>query len=559
MTSLFNRNHCAVLALFLVLLSGCAVQEIKKMGDRARDDGDTAQRIMKSRSSLTHPTVSWTDKPWVNLDPITSSLAVSDDKKVAPCPIIINRPNGISLPEVGQRITAICGMRVSITPDAFSALSSSTAGNASTQQMSGKLPEPDDNGRVSLAKMADQQNVQSVSASADLGLLTGLKWNGDVSGLLDTVASRFALSWRVEQGAVVFYRFDTRTFQLSLLNTKIDSSASINSGSSTQLGSAGTSSASGDINTAQKTAYDLSSNLYDDIRKTIENMLTPKTGRYWLSSSSGSLTVTDTPEVLNRVGRFVEYENKLLNRQIQLNIQIMSVTQTHNEEMGLDWDLVYKSLSNFGVNVKGSFNNASSGVGSTAFSILDTASGSVRHFAGSNLIVKALSEQGDVSVVTSQSRVTTNFTPVPYQLSNQQGMVTSSGSTATANVGVTSTMTTTTLTTGLFMTAVPSIEENGNVQLQFAFSYDSPPKIESFFSADGNTRNDTANYSKEAITQKFNMRTGQTLMVTGADQVTHSADRQGVGSADFFALGGGRKGTNKRTTLVILITPILLG
>ncbi|WP_291970158.1 PilN family type IVB pilus formation outer membrane protein [Candidatus Symbiopectobacterium sp.] len=559
MTSLFNRNHCVVLALTLTLLYGCAVQEINKMGVRAREDGDSAQRIMKSRSSLTHPTVSWTDKPWVNLDPITSLIAVSDDKKVPLCPIIINRTNGISLPEVGQRITALCGMRVSITPDALSALSSRTAGYASTQPMSGKLPEPDDNGRVSLAKMADQQNMQSVSASADLGLLTGLKWNDDLNGLLDTVASRFALSWRVEQGTVVFYSFDTRTFQLSLLNTKIDSSASINSGSGTQLGSAGASSASGDINTAQKTAYDLSSNLYDDIRKTVENMLTPKTGRYWLSSSSGSLTATDTQEVLNRVGRFVEYENKLLNRQIQLNIQIMSVTQTHNEELGLDWDLVYKSLSNYGVNVKGSLNNASSGVGSTAFSIMDTASGSARHFAGSNLIVKALSEQGDVSVVTSQSRVTTNFTPVPYQLSNQQGMVTSSGSTATANVGVTSTMTTTTLITGLFITAVPSIEENGNVRLQFAFSYDSPPKIESFFSADGNTRNDIANYSKEAVTQKFNMRTVQTLMVTGADQLTNSADRQGVGSADFFALGGGRKGTNKRTTLVILITPILLG
>jgi type II secretory pathway component HofQ len=88
-------------------------------------------------------------------------------------------------------------------------------------------------------------------------------------------------------------------------------------------------------------------------------------------------------------------------------------------------------------------------------------------------------------------------------------------------------MTTTTLTTGLFMTAVPSIEENGNVQLQFAFSYDSPPKIEKFVSQDGNTRNDIANFSKEAVTQKFNMRTGQTVMVTGADQVSNSADRQG--------------------------------
>ncbi len=559
-----SRSHqlkILSLAFSLVLLSGCAVQEINKMGQKARDDGNNAQRIMKSRMALSQPTVTWTDKPWVNLNPISRSPTVAEDKKAPDCPIIINRPDGITLPEIGQRISMVCGIRVSITPDAFASLSTGSAGYVSTQPVSGKLPDPTDNGRVALAAMTGQAGAQAQNApvSSAQGQMTGLKWNGDLHGLLDTAASRFGLSWRMENGAAVFYRYDTQTFQLAILNTKIDSSASIDSGSGAQLGGTGTSGTSGEVNSAQKTKYDLNSNLYDDLRKTIENMLTPQVGRYWLSSSSGTLTVTDTPEVIGRVGRFVDYENKVLNRQVQLNIQVLSVTQTHNEELGLDWDLVYSSLRNYGVGVNGSFSNASSGASSVSSTILDTATGNARHFAGSNLIVKALSEQGDVSVVTSQSRLTTNFTPVPYQLSSQQGLLTSSSSTATANVGVTSTMTTTTLTTGLFMTAVPSIEENGNVQLQFAFSYDSPPKIEKFISKDGNTRNDIANFSKEAVTQKFNMRTGQTVMVTGADQVTNSADRQGVGSADFFALGGGRNGTSKRTTLVILITPILLG
>lgn len=549
------------LAFSLVLLSGCAVQEINKMGKAAREDGSNARRIMQSHMGTSQPTVMWTNKQLVNLNPVSRPLTVAENKNVPDCNIVINQPEGISLPEIGQRISISCGVRVSITPDAFASLSTGSVGYVSTQSMSGKLPDPTDNGRVPLGAIPGQTGgqVQSAPVSSGTGQLTSLKWVGNLHGLLDTAASRFGLSWRMESGAAVFYRYDTQTFQLAILNTKIDSSASIDSGSGAQLGGTGSSGTSGQVSTAQKTKYDLNSDLYDDLRKTIENMLTPQVGRYWLSSSSGTLTVTDTPEVIGRVGRFVDYENKVLNRQVQLNIQVLSVTQTHNEQLGLDWDLVYSSLKNYGVDVKGSFANASTGATSFSSSILDTATGGARHFSGSNLIVKALSEQGDVSVVTSQSRLTTNFTPVPYQLSNQQGLLSSSSSTATANVGVTATMTTTTLTTGLFMTAVPSIEENGNVQLQFAFSYDSPPKITSFVSKDGNTRNDTADYSKEAITQKFNMRTGQTVMVTGADQVTNSADRQGVGSADFFALGGGRNGTSKRTTLVILITPILMG
>lgn len=561
MTSLFRKFTHASLAFSLVLLSGCTLQEIDKMGAQARRDGDTAQRILQSRAGHSQPVVTWTDKPWVNLTPIpTADMSVTDGYTVPDCPVVINSGgSSITLTEIGQRITATCGLRVSVTPDAMQYLGTTVAAG-STQQISGTLPAPDDNGRVPLATIgntpAPQQAAPVLSGS---GSLTGFKWDGNLRGLLDTLSSRLGLSVRTENGAVVFYRYDTRTYQLAILNTISNASARIDSGTGSQLGSTGTSaSSSGDASSAQKTGFDLNSNLYDDLKKTVENMLTPQVGRYWLSSSSGTLTVTDTPEVLGRVGRFVEYENKVLNRQIQLDVKIMSVTQTRNEELGLDWDLVYSSLRNYGVSVKGSFNNASSGAASGAYSILDTATGSARHFAGSNLIMKALSEQGDVSVVTSQSRATTNLTPVPYQLSNQQGILVSSSSTSTANVGVTSTMSTSMLTTGLFMTAVPYIEENGNVQLQFAFSYDSPPKIESFFSADGNTRNDTPNYSREAFTQKVNMKAGQTLMLTGSDQLSVSADRQGTGSADNFLFGGGRKGTNKRTTLIILITPILM-
>ncbi|STQ14864.1 type IV pilus formation outer membrane protein [Enterobacter cloacae] len=82
----------------------------------------------------------------------------------------------------------------------------------------------------------------------------------------------------------------------------------------------------------------MNSDLYDDIKKTVEQMVTPKSGRFWLSSATGTLSVTDTPDVLNRIGRYIEYQNKVLSRQVQLNIQIVSVNQTRNEQMGLDWD-----------------------------------------------------------------------------------------------------------------------------------------------------------------------------------------------------------------------------
>ncbi|AKE61670.1 PilN family type IVB pilus formation outer membrane protein [Salmonella enterica subsp. enterica serovar Pomona] len=550
---------CLTVLTAAFVLSSCSLNEISKIDKEAVGQADTAQRVLQSRQSISQPTVVWMDKPWVNLQPVTPVVSTPDEKNLPPCQITINRPDGISLPELGQRITALCGIRVSITPDAFAALSNVSTGSVVTSQMSGQLPAPDDNGRVPLAQMG-ATSAQPVSVQPSPALMRGLKFQGDVRDLLDVEASGYGLSWRSDGNGVYFYRQDTRTFQLVILNTKVNSSASINSGSGNQLGSGGGTSGgtSGDISSNQKTDYGMNSDLYDDIRKTIEQMLTPKSGRFWLSAATGTLSVTDTPDVLDRIGRYIEYQNKVLSRQVQLNIQIVSVNQTRNEQLGLDWGLVYKSLHNFGATLTGSMANASTSAGSAGISILDTATGNAAKFSGSSLLIKALSEQGNVSMALNQTDPTANLTPVAYQLSNQQGVLTSSSSTATANVGVTSSQTVTTITTGLFMTMLPFIQENGDVQLQFAFSYTSPPQIEKFISRDGNTRNDIPNTSTQGLARKVNLRSGQTLVLTGSEQQNLSANKQGTFTPDNFILGGGQNGTRGRNTLVIMITPVLL-
>lgn len=550
---------CLTALAAVLALSSCSLNEISKMDKEATGQADTAQRVLQSRQTLTQPTVVWSDKPWVNLQPVTPVISTPDEKNLPACQITINRPEGISLPELGQRITALCGVRVSITPDAFAALSSVSTGAVVTSQMSGNLPAPDDNGRVPLSQMGTTA-AQAVSSQQAPSLIRGLKYQGDIRGLLDMAASGLGLSWRSDSSGVYFYQQDTRTFQLVILNTKVNSSASINSGSGNQLGSGGgtTGGTTGDISSNQKTDYGMNSDLYDDIRKTIEQMLTPKSGRFWLSAATGTLSVTDTPDVLDRIGRYIEYQNKVLSRQVQLNIQIVSVTQTRNEQLGLDWGLVYKSLQNVGASLTGSMANASTSAASAGISILDTATGNAAKFSGSSLLIKALSEQGNVSMALNQTDPTANLTPVAYQLSSQKGILSSSSTTATANVGVTSSMTTTTVTTGLFMTMLPFIQENGDVQLQFAFSYTSPPQIEKFISADGNTRNDLPTTSTEGLARKVNLRSGQTLVLTGSEQQNVSADKQGTFTPGNFILGGGQTGTRGRTTLVIMITPVLL-
>ncbi|HIB1403576.1 TPA: secretin N-terminal domain-containing protein, partial [Salmonella enterica subsp. enterica serovar Muenchen] len=121
--------------------------------------------------------------------------------------------------------------------------------------------------------------------------LNGLRWQGPLGGLLDNITARTGLSWRTDHGAVVFYLTETRTFQFAFLNTRVNSNASVSSGSTSSMGTSGGSgggdnSVSGDSSSSQKTTTLQDRDAYEDIRKTMETILTPEKGRYWLSEST---------------------------------------------------------------------------------------------------------------------------------------------------------------------------------------------------------------------------------------------------------------------------------
>lgn len=125
-------------------------------------------------------------------------------------------------------------------------------------------------------------------------------------------------------------------------------------------------------------------------------MLTPGIGRMVLST--GFLTVTDTPQVLDTVKNFMEERNREMRRQVVLNIEILSI-KTSKEQAGIDWNAVF-SDGHLGIDLTSAFTNAADEVVTSGVSIIDG------KLTGSKAFLKALSSQGKVSVVTQNSAVT---------------------------------------------------------------------------------------------------------------------------------------------------------
>ncbi|EGF3847418.1 PilN family type IVB pilus formation outer membrane protein [Salmonella enterica] len=557
-----KKNRIRALTVIIVTalsvaLAGCS--EMDNMSRTIRADADIAQQHLDSQKRHQDPLV-WTDKPWVNLKPIAQATSSPQKAGLPACNITVGSRDGLTLSEISGLITRICGVRVILSPEVMAA--GHGAGSAGvTRRTTGPLPVPDDSGRIPLDQLGVAGGGQQTALAP--ATLNGLRWQGPLGGLLDNITARTGLSWRTDHGAVVFYLTETRTFQFAFLNTRVNSNASVSSGSTSSMGTSGGSgggdnSVSGDSSSSQKTTTLQDRDAYEDIRKTMETILTPEKGRYWLSESTGVLTVTDTPQVLETVSHYVDEQNREMNRQVQLSVKVLSVSNTRNEQFGIDWGLVYKSLQQVGATL----NNAGgdiAGATSAGVSILDTATGSAARFSGSSLLIKALSEQGDISVVTSQDSTVTNLTPVPIQMADQTVYVAGSATTTTTDVGATTTLTPGMITTGFNMTLLPLIRQAGDVQLQVNFNLSDPPTIRSFTSKDGNSYIEMPYTKLRSLSQKVNLRAGQSLVLTGFSQDNTSVRKSGTFTPGNFLFGGGRKGEHGRSTLVIIITPLLAG
>ncbi|EDE0111626.1 PilN family type IVB pilus formation outer membrane protein [Salmonella enterica subsp. enterica serovar Newport] len=538
------RKTLSALAI-LCLLSGCStLDRIDAVGKQARDDEKiTSQHLQKMKSG---EVVRELPSQWIN--PIPLNARGNDRERLPSCLIQINRPGAISVNDISALITRTCHLTVVLTPDARQV----TQVSGQTEQIKGPLPAPDANGMLPLAQMGNTV-ATPVSRAGSEATLRGVYWKGALDGFLDNITTRLGLSWRYEEGRIVIYYLDTRNFPVLFMDSQAGFTSKTVSGTTSSTGSSGGGSSggiSGDNNTSQSTDMAIKSNLYGDVSATVKAMLTPGVGR--MNLSAGVLTVTDTSRVLSQIGRYIDDRNRELNRQVVLNVQIYSVESRRSDQLGIDWDAVL-SLGSVKATFTNAFTNANDAIASGGAMIVDGKG------AGTKALVKALSEQGNVSVATQSSSLTTNLSAVPIQVALQQDYISDVTSEQTANVGSSVSSTRSTITTGFNMTVLPYLmPASSSMQLQFSVNMSDDPTMRTVPQGEKSSV-ELMKTRLKTFTQRVNMKSGQTLILSGYEQLNNTADHQGVGSPRFFGMGGGASGAKNRTQLVMFVTPIILG
>lgn len=538
------RKTLSALAM-LCLLSGCStLDRIDAVGKQARDDEKiTSQHLQKMKSG---EVVRELPSQWIN--PVPLNARGNDRERLPSCLVQINRPGVISVNDISAHITRTCHISVVLTPDARQV----TQASGPTEQIKGPVPAPDANGMLPLAQMGGAVPAPAQRAGSE-ATLRGVYWKGSLDGFLDNVTARLGLSWRYEEGRIVIFYLDTRNFPVLFMDSQAGFTSKTVSGTTSSTGSSGDGSSggiSGDNNTSQSTDMAIKSNLYGDVSATVKAMLTPGVGR--MNLSAGVLTVTDTSRVLSQIGRYIDDRNRELNRQVVLNVQIYSVESRRSDQLGIDWDAVL-NLSSVKATFTNAFTSANDAIASGGAMIVDGKG------AGTKALVKALSEQGNVSVATQSSSLTTNLSAVPIQVALQQDYISDVTSEQTANVGSSISSTRSTITTGFNMTVLPYLmPASSSMQLQFSVNMSDDPTMRTVPQGEKSSV-ELMKTRLKTFTQRVNMKSGQTLILSGYEQLNNTADHQVVGSSRFFGLGGGASGAQNRTQLVMFVTPIILG
>ena len=558
-----------ICALAALSLAGCTGL-LDRVTGAANGDASTASKYIAASEHgdiQAHPIDDVVVNNGIWLSGRTVKLA--SDAKLPPLfsqPATFDR-SVFSLQEFAERVTRLTSIPTKVAPDAVDAAARALA------SASGAAPTNNRSGPTSGIGLQPPLPPAHVGGNNGAGLapLHIAYNNGDLKGLLDAACAQFGVYWRFANGMIDFYFTDTRNFQVSAvpgdssLNANVVSTSSNDNGSSGSGGggltggtggAGGGSSGSGtgvSSSNTSSTIVNSQLSIFTSLQTAIKAMLSPY-GSVVSSPATGSLSVTDTPDVLDRVARFMDEQNRTMSRQVLINVTVLSVTLSAQDSYGIDWGAVYQALgTRFGL----SNTFATTATNPVAFSASVITPNS--RASGTQAMISALSTQGTVRRKTSASITTLNNQPVPVQVATQVGYLASISTTNTANVGSSTSLTPGTVTTGFNMTLLPHILDDGTVLLQFYTNLSALDALQTVSSGGTNPLQiQTPEIDTRNFLQRVSMKSGETLVISGYEGTNDNSTKQGTGTPSNYALGGGFQASRSREVIVILITPIAM-
>jgi MSHA type pilus biogenesis protein MshL len=310
------------------------------------------------------------------------------------------------------------------------------------------------------------------------------------------------------------------------------------------------------------------------LEKNLGNLIS-KEGRVVVNKTAGIVAVTDLPRNLQRVARYIELIEGSVQRQVIIEAHIVEVTLNRDYEAGINWSLIPRDLRIAPLGrVTGGLDAAASAAATAATATAAAVIGQTLATASSafqigfvtqafgqtlNLLIRALSTQGQVNVLSSPRIATLNNQKAVIKVATDDVFFTTTRTREPTTGVETTTVTPQTITEGLVLDVTPQIAEDNSVIMNIRPSISE--RVGQATSPDGSVVPIISVRATDTIVRALD---GQTVIIGGLMQQRKTRNQQGIpGMQDVPVVGSlfrQRVEQSNKTELVIFLTPnVIIG
>jgi type IVB pilus formation R64 PilN family outer membrane protein len=478
----------AVLAIAVALASGCSTYQDKRYIDGLEEDvgGATKDQVARNMTSMTldaRRAAQDVNRPYITGKAIPLAREVT-----LPAPLrgTVNTTllfkDDADLITLAGRITDATGIPVKVMPDAllpmedFGPRLTSTPGQGASMGLS--APMTTNTNPVALSSplpvagafpIAPVPAITGAPAPAVKSSVAAQAGNQLLAPTLDAAAMRLNVYWKWDDalGAIVFYRTETRMFEIRGAEMAASSAMSID-----LAGGVDNSGTSG-LNSKSKASIDVPELKDGPLAGLIERVtqFMSRSGKV-AAGAGGLLVVTDIKSSLDQIEKFITQENKMRSRRIDLVFEEITVERTTSAQAGVNWNLMFTSGgAGNGVNING-LNSLLEQEGAAMSLGASVGSG---QWAGSSVSAQALSKVGKIVDRKMNTFGAVNGQPATSGRPERQKYIDKLEQTASNSDASQPTVTVTQAeeVSGRIITVVPYAYSDGDINL--AVKYDNTP------------------------------------------------------------------------------------
>lgn len=516
--------------LSVVALSGCALEtRLKQQEGRTRQTQGMIDQVHSHFEAATRNTQDKARaqniaKPWLmgRSMPLAREVTLPSALRTKIDTTLMYRHGKADLSTLAQRITQATGIPVRIKPDAL-------------------LPSEHFLPRLSTAAVSSP-STNSPEVFVPSGAMP-------LPEVLDTISRRLNVQWRYHNRSLEFYRTETRVFDVRALTLSAHADA--------RLGRTANSKSGGFDNSSRTSLVASEQHVLIAIKERLEPFLTRAAIIAAQPGASTSIVITDTPEVLDEVARYLERENRILTRRVRLIFEEITLVTHQGAEFGLDWDTLWEQ-GKIAVAVSSSLAGASVAGATAKLGAMPTPS------TRSQAIVRALSKYGTVMRHVTIPVMTLNRRPVTHAVRTTFSYIDQVKSTQSADGGHSSargalgsvSVTQKEETVGAFLTLVPDAQENGQVLLSVAYDNTVAQPLKSVVVGDPGSRLQIQQITidGQGTVQQVALKTGQPMLISGFDSKQDESERGRLTPDAPLAFGGLDRAKHARTATLIMVT-----